>query len=188
MPIQSSFQDSGWGIKYQNQISTDKNLNQRNRFPFLERELIMCYHICPDVGPHACLHQHKIRSVLNCSQNAKRKAYRKEKVGRAEIELFKKNLKEFIASIDPKESEEHVKNNVTKFLYDTYYNGKNQINTKGWIDLAIYEDKKPVVIIEAKRPSSPDMVSAKNLNTKAMHELMLYYLRERIDEGNIDIK
>ena len=74
MPIQSSFQDSGWRIKYQNQISTDKNLNQRNRFPFLERELIMCYHICPDVGPHASLHLHKIRSVLNCSQNAKRKA------------------------------------------------------------------------------------------------------------------
>ncbi|MFN7491884.1 MAG: hypothetical protein ACK5RG_03100 [Cyclobacteriaceae bacterium] len=116
------------------------------------------------------------------------KAYRKEKVGRAEIELFKKNLKEFIASIDPKESEEHVKNNVTKFLYDTYYNGKNQINTKGRIDLAIYEDKKPVVIIEAKKPSSSEMVSVKNLNAKAMHELILYYLRERIDEGNIDIK
>lgn len=116
------------------------------------------------------------------------KAYRKEKVGRAEIELFKKNLREFISSIDPKESEEHVKNNVTRFLYDTYYNGKNQINTKGRIDLAIYEDKKPVVIIEAKHPSSTDMVTVKNLNAKAMHELILYYLRERIDEGNIDIK
>ena len=116
------------------------------------------------------------------------KAYRKEKVGRLGIELFKKNLKEFLGSIDTKESEEHVKNNVTNFLYQTYYQGKNQINTKGRIDLAIYEDKKPVVIIEAKRPSSPDMVSAKNLNAKAVHELVLYYLRERIDEGNTDIK
>jgi adenine-specific DNA-methyltransferase len=87
-----------------------------------------------------------------------------------------------------KESEEHVKNNVTNFLYETYYQGKNQINTKGRIDLAIYEDKKPVVIIEAKRPSSPDMVSVKNLNAKAVHELVLYYLRERIDEGNTDVK
>ncbi len=126
-------------------------------------------------------------SLLTPSQSLN-KAYRKEKVGRAEIELFKKNLKEFIASIDPKESEEHVKNNVTKFLYDTYYNGKNQINTKGRIDLAIYEDKKPVVIIEAKKPSSSDMLSVKNLNAKAMHELILYYLRERIEESNIDIK
>jgi adenine-specific DNA-methyltransferase len=116
------------------------------------------------------------------------KAYRKEKVGRLDIELFKKNLKEFLGSINEKESEEHVKNNVTNFLYQTYYQGKNQINTKGRIDLAIYEEKKPVVIIEAKRPSSSDMVSAKNLNVKAMHELMLYYLRERIEEGNTDIK
>ena len=116
------------------------------------------------------------------------KAYRKEKVGRSDIELFKKNLKEFLASINEKESEEHVKNNVTNFLYQTYYQGKNQINTKGRIDLAIYEEKKPVVIIEAKRPNSTDMVSLKNLNAKAMHELMLYYLRERIEEGNTDIK
>ena len=116
------------------------------------------------------------------------KAYRKEKVARKDIELFKSKLREFLESINEKESEEHVKNNVTKFLYDTYYQGKNQINTKGRIDLAIYEDKKPVVIIEAKRPNSPDMVSSKNLNAKAMHELMLYYLRERIEEGNNDIK
>lgn len=116
------------------------------------------------------------------------KAYRKEKVGRSDIELFKNNLKEFLAGINEKESEEHVKNNVTNFLYQTYYQGKNQINTKGRIDLAIYEEKKPVVIIEAKRPNSTDMVSLKNLNAKAMHELMLYYLRERIEEGNTDIK
>ena len=116
------------------------------------------------------------------------KAYLKEKVTRAGIEVFKKNLVDFIQAIDERESEEHVKNLVTKFLYDTYYHGKNQINTKGRIDLAIYEDKKPVVIIEAKKPSSSDMVSVKNLNAKAMHELILYYLRERIDEGNIDIK
>lgn len=116
------------------------------------------------------------------------KAYLKEKVTRSSIELFKSNLVQFIEGINEKESEEYVKNLVTKFLYDTYYNGKNQINTKGRIDLAIYEDKKPVVIIEAKRPSSPDMVSVDNLNTKATHELMLYYLQERVEHGNIDVK
>jgi adenine-specific DNA-methyltransferase len=128
-----------------------------------------------------------IYHALSPSQSLN-KAYRKEKVARKDIELFKSKLREFLESINEKESEEHVKNNVTKFLYETYYQGKNQINTKGRIDLAIYEDKKPVVIIEAKRPNSPDMVSSKNLNAKAMHELMLYYLRERIEEGNNDIK
>ncbi len=116
------------------------------------------------------------------------KAYLKEKVTRTNIELFKNNLVEFLSGINEKQSEEYVKNLVTKFLYDTYYHGKNQINTKGRIDLAIYEDKKPVVMIEAKRPSSSDMVSVANLNTKATHELMLYYLQERVDHDNIDIK
>lgn len=127
------------------------------------------------------------KTVLTPKQSLN-KAYLKEKVARTNIELFKKNLVEFLNGINEKESEEYVKNLVTKFLYDTYYNGKNQINTKGRIDLAIYEDKKPVVIIEAKRPSSPDMVSVNDLNIKATHELMLYYLQERVDHGNIDIK
>jgi len=116
------------------------------------------------------------------------KAYLREKVTRPQIDHFKKTLSEFLKGINEKESEEYVKNLVTKFLYDTYYHGKNQINTKGRIDLAIYEDSKPVVIIEAKRPSSSDMVTAKDLNKKAIHELMLYYLQERVDHTNIDIK
>lgn len=116
------------------------------------------------------------------------KAYLKEKITRSEIELFKKNLIEFIDGIDEKESEEFVKNVVTKFLYNTYYSGKNQINTKGRIDLAIYEDSRPVVIIEAKRPSSSDMVTKDDINKKALHELILYYLQERIEHGNIDVK
>lgn len=116
------------------------------------------------------------------------KAYLKEKVTRSSIELFKSNLVEFLNGINEKESEEYAKNLVTKFLYDTYYSGKNKINTKGRIDLAIYEDKKPVVILEAKKPGSPDMVSTTDINKKATHELMLYYLQERVDHGNIDIK
>lgn len=128
-----------------------------------------------------------LKTVLTPKQSLN-KAYLKEKVTRTNIELFKNNLIQFIDGIDEKESEEYVKNLVTKFLYDTYCNGKNQINTKGRIDLAIYEDKKPVVIIEAKRPSSPDMVTVENLNTRATHELMLYYLQERVEHGNIDVK
>lgn len=116
------------------------------------------------------------------------KAYLKEKVTRANIELFKKNLVEFLNGIDEKESEENAKNIVTKFLYDTYYHGKNKINTKGRIDLAIYEAEKPVVIIEAKRPGSSEMVTVDDLNKRSTHELMLYYLQERVEHGNIDIK
>ena len=115
-------------------------------------------------------------------------AYRKEKVGKAQIDKFKENLRIFLSEIKKEESEEYAKNAVTKFLYDTYYNGKNLINTSGRIDLAIYEDEKPVVCIEAKRPGSPEMINRKDLNRKALHELILYYLQERVEEQNIDLK
>jgi len=117
------------------------------------------------------------------------KAYRKEKVNRAVIEQFKTNLNTLLLETNEKESEEYAKGEVTKFLNDTYYNGKYKINTKGRIDLAIYEGDKPVVIIEAKRPKKQDgdMLKVDNLNAKAMHELMLYYLRERIEHNNTDI-
>jgi len=45
------------------------------------------------------------------------------------------------------------------------------------------------VIIEAKRPGNKsEMLSAGKPNAKAFQELVLYYLRERIEENNIDIK
>lgn len=129
-----------------------------------------------------------MKLVTVTARQSLNKAYQKEKVSRSEIEKFKKGLGEFLNNIDEKESEEHAKNLVTKFLYDTYYNGKNQINTKGRIDLAIYEDKNPVVIIETKRPKSLEMVTKSDLNKDAMHKLILYYLQERIIHSNIDIK
>ncbi|MBK8553462.1 MAG: hypothetical protein IPL53_21310 [Ignavibacteria bacterium] len=45
------------------------------------------------------------------------------------------------------------------------------------------------VIIEAKRPGNKnEMISKDKLNSKAFQELVLYYLDERINEKNIDIK
>jgi hypothetical protein len=45
------------------------------------------------------------------------------------------------------------------------------------------------VIIEAKRPSNKsEMLSKTNLNKKALQELVLYYLRERVTNKNLDIK
>lgn len=117
-----------------------------------------------------------------------KKGYLKEGVDKSSIDLFKNNLQTLVSGINESESEEHVKNDITKFLYDTYYNGVNKINTKGRIDLAIYEDDKPMICIEAKRPGSSEMITKDDFNKKALHELILYYLQERIEENNTDIK
>ena len=65
---------------------------------------------------------------------------------------------------------------------NTYYKGKNEINTKGTIDLVIHTENnnksKVGVIIEAKRPSNKaEWITADKANGKALQELILEYLR-----------
>jgi ribosomal protein L23 len=118
-------------------------------------------------------------------------SYQIEKIGKSELDLFKKNLVEYLSKINPAEHEENAKYPVRDFLRDTFFKDKNEINTKGRIDFAVYEGEQPVVIIETKRASTktdPDMVRAGNLNAKAMYQLVLYFLEERIQHNNINIK
>ncbi len=127
------------------------------------------------------------------------KAFLKIKPVRSEIESFKTNLvllldKISVIESQPKdESEEHLKNDLRDFLRDTYYRDINAINTKDKKDLVIHlgktTDSEVGVIIEAKRPSNKsEMLTRDNINVKAFHELILYYLRERITHKNLQIK
>ncbi len=123
-------------------------------------------------------------------------AYKKFKPLRKDIDDFINKLESCIATIkiiDKKnESEEHLKSPIKRLLEDTFYS-KHEINTKERIDLAIYLGKDVTtnvgVIIEAKRPSNrAEFPITTNLNKKALQELLLYYLRERIDLKNNNIK
>jgi len=121
------------------------------------------------------------------------KAFLKVKPSRSEIELFKKNLIGLLDGLDKTESEEHNKNDLGDFLKNTFYHPKFYINTKDRTDLVIHNspDSKtfPAVLIEAKKPSNKgEMIRPDNLNGKAFQELMLYYLRERITNHNLEIR
>jgi len=121
------------------------------------------------------------------------KAYLKEKVSRNHIELFKKNLQQLLSRINEQESEEHLKNVIADFLKDTWYKDQFEINTKDRNDLVIHTGKTTKdavgVILEVKKPSNKaEMMTAAKPNTKALQELVLYYLRERVDHNNTDIK
>lgn len=120
------------------------------------------------------------------------KAYQKIKPLRNEFENFKTELNIFINSINVDESEEYNKKLIANFFEKTFYS-ENNVNTKGRTDLAIYLGKsakdKVGVITEVKHPNnSSEMVKQNNLNTKAMHEVIRYYLNERIDEKNDELK
>ncbi len=119
--------------------------------------------------------------------------YEKTKPFRKDLILFKEQINRLINSIDTKETEENAKNFLRDFLKTTFYKDDYLINTKGKTDLVIHLQKtgksKPGVLLEIKRPANKrEMVKQNNLNYRAMHELILYYLRERIENNNIDIK
>lgn len=126
------------------------------------------------------------------------KPFLKQRPLEKERDAFKTNLIALLDQIDviekmPKEeSEEHLKNLISRFLLKTYYENTNEVNTKDKKDLVIYENKRAdsdaLVIIEAKRPSNTnEMMTAEKPNKKALHELILYYLNER-QTGNFKLK
>lgn len=124
------------------------------------------------------------------------KAYLKETVDRSSFNSFKGELAKLLNGIENAreqgEREEHFKNLLSPFLnevgFEDYY-----INTSGSIDLAIHmgdKVKDPVgVLMEMKRPSNKaEMITEESINRKAMHEAVLYYLEQRIDHDNSDLK
>ena len=123
-------------------------------------------------------------------------AYRKHKPLRKDVNSFTDELLKCLVTIKSSEErdehEEHYKEPITSFFKNTFYKD-NYINTKNRIDLAIYTGKDANsdvgVLLEVKRPSNTsEFLTSDNLNRKALQELLLYYLRERIDLGNNNIK
>lgn len=128
----------------------------------------------------------KPRKALN-------KAFLKVKPNRSEIERFKSNLITLLDRTNDTESEEFHKNLVSDFLKDTYYKQNHFINTKGRNDLVIHNGQNANstvgVILEAKKPTNKsEMIATNKLNAKAFQELVLYYLRERITQNNLEVK
>ncbi|MBC2705013.1 Eco57I restriction-modification methylase domain-containing protein [Desulfobacula sp.] len=126
-------------------------------------------------------------------KQALNKAFLKIKPLRSDIEKFKTNVKILLDQVHESESEEFHKNLISDFLKITYYHPDFFINTKDRKDLVIHNGKdaraSAGVIIEAKNPSNrQEMAQKGKLNTKALQELIFYYLQERFKEKNIEIK
>ena len=123
-------------------------------------------------------------------------AYRRNSITRNEVNVFKMALNTCLEHIkiseEKNESEENIKKYIGDFLHTSFYQDY-LINTKDRIDLAIYAGKDATtsvnVLIETKRPSNKnEFLREDNINKKALQELLLYYLRERITLQNNQIK
>ncbi len=123
------------------------------------------------------------------------RVYLKIKPDTETIQVFQANLTRLLEQCDSKKSEEFNKNLLIDFLKNTYYTDHYFINTKERIDLVIHNNqdvKSPVgVIFETKKPTrtiNAEMPRLDNLNTKAFQQLVLYFLRERVTDKNLEIK
>ena len=104
--------------------------------------------------------------------------YLQQKVSEDKFEEFQLFFEKFKKSIKDDETEEYNKNLITTFLNDTFYKENYQINTSGRVDLAIYNEEIPEVLIEVKSPTNKnEMITIDNLNKKGFQEIILYYLR-----------
>ena len=121
------------------------------------------------------------------------KAYRHISIDKASFDLFKGQLSTLFEQIALVDSEEKVKGDLMDFLKLTFYRQNYKVSPNGKIDAAIHLgsgiDAPVGVIFEVKMPSNvTEMVTRESLNRKALQEILLYYLRERVEKTNIQLK
>lgn len=117
------------------------------------------------------------------------KAYYKQSLTREQIELFKKELQITFNHIDEKQDEEYHKNIISDLFKNVYCKNKYLVNVNKKEDLVIRIGNTTTdevgVLLEFKKPTEKrDMVSVENANVKALQELVLYYLRQTVDQEN----
>ncbi|GAB3568724.1 Eco57I restriction-modification methylase domain-containing protein [Spirosoma luteolum] len=121
------------------------------------------------------------------------KTYRLQPTTREQIEGFKTHFTRLLGHINERESEENVKDHLMDFLKDVYYKDAHVVAPKGKTDFVIHLGKDATtqagVLFEVKRPANKgEMITRQSLNTKAFHELLLYYFQERERSKNSDIR
>ena len=129
--------------------------------------------------------QLKPNQVLN-------KAYRQVAIETEDFNHFKDVLRTLLFTVTDGQREETQKEHLRNFLSDTFYKPYYMAPEED-IDLAVRLDKTSKsnigLLIEVKSTTNKnEMISVGNLNRKALQELLLYYLRERITKKNTDIK
>ena len=108
------------------------------------------------------------------------------------MEQFKSALVNLLNKRDAKKDEEYHKNELQAFLKGIF-NPAYSVHVDRPIDLAIFNGNdttaKPAVIIEMKSPTNAaEMFSEQHPNTKALQELVYYFLLEYVHLGNREIK
>jgi hypothetical protein len=120
------------------------------------------------------------------------KAYKQVTIERSSFNNFCSCLGKLFDDINDSQTEETQKTHLQAFFAKTFYENY-YMAPEGDIDLTIHLDKTENshvgLIIEVKNTTNKnEMVSCNDLNKKALQELLLYYLRQRLTRNNTDLK
>ena len=112
-----------------------------------------------------------------------RRTHKKQVVSEQNLNNFKTNLTNLLEKLKDHNREGKQETDLRDFLNDSYYKNRFYINKKETADWVIFNDEngkgKVSVIIEMKSTSAKtEMLTEAEPNVKALHELIVYYLRE----------
>lgn len=117
--------------------------------------------------------------------------YLKKQITQNEFDSFKKLLNIYLDDLENSKNQNEdylVANALAPFLKALNFNTaiKHKQKGKSEIDLSLINKEDLEVIIEAKKQGSKEFITPTSLNSKALCESILYYLRER--EHNFNLK
>ncbi len=116
------------------------------------------------------------------------------KLSEEKLNIFRNNVKMYInktsKAIADGETEEHLKNITNDFMKESFYHSSTyEINTDKRIDSVIKANGEIRVLIENKNPKNvSEMVSSDNVNVKALHEIIFYYMTVTRDTTGAKVK
>lgn len=138
-----------------------------------------------------------INTMTRLSHFKLRKEQKAQVVASEQLKRFAEALDAFLQQIENNYSEEEQKNFLQRFLETTFYAecvlpGAKTTKKSGAYDLVIYptpEQENIEVLIEVKSSSNTaEMITPNDLNRKALQQLIVYYLRERITNQNKSLR
>lgn len=125
-------------------------------------------------------------------RQALNKAYLQQKIAQQDLDCFKAAFSTLLDSLNPHETEAQARNHLRDFLRSVFYVNYS-VNAKGKTELVIHagpttRSKAGVLLVVKRSGNCAGMPSTDNLNYQAMHELLLYYLQERLQHHNHDLR
>ncbi|MFP4486069.1 MAG: class I SAM-dependent DNA methyltransferase, partial [Campylobacterales bacterium] len=115
----------------------------------------------------------------------------KQSIDKESFERFRLAISTYIDNLKAEyatsQSEPNIVTNALKPFFEAlgYTSATHSQKGHSGIDLILKNsDEKPGVIIEAKKEGSREFITKDSLNKRALHEAVLYFMRER-DRGNL---